>query len=663
VWAGDGSISGNNSTIKVCSLAGTLLTTITTGGNSRAGRGCFDPVHQRVLFANDMERNFQHQTSYPFLTILNASTYAKTGTITLDPTTLGTAPSSVSTAGYATGTVTLKTAATSGVGSCVYNPATSTFWVAIPECFNQTAQNAYLTTFIFPTVGGVTPQVQTANAGSGGDPNADHGCVLEINPTGTGKTAVVAVHDVGDATAFSTTVPSTVPGPNPGATTGTCTTATFSKTAIPGVCGATYKDVCVAPLGIALGPNGQVLLGCFANGQTVPSPESTGGPPGGANYKASVSNCSGTGYPAITNATYMASMTYTNVTFKGTSATLGNSNAPCMNPDFPTAVLDNSGALYNVVTQMAGADLVAVDNGSCFDKTSCGQTGGVTRNDDLEGSFGIHYFLASAAYHANGTASSMCTAATNGACTDAAHTVTTAVPVPTLSTTSCGGTSQPACTGIILPTGFVTNSYTCGNANSLPGIQTGTSASQIPGPGLLNSINADYLPGTGTEIDPTPAPGPNMSPINNPAAINIASAGGQVPGWHTQGCSPNTSLIGSHSPSHSVAVDLVTNQVYLAAPGGEVGTAQTNGMVTGQFSGWQTSSSVASLIPIDPQYPPSATGPCNDGSVPNQPPCIGQQAVPSIWDGFTRLCGTGIDNLGNTGSDTNGCILVLQDGP
>jgi hypothetical protein len=515
------------------------------------------------------------------------------------------------------------------------------------------------------------------------------------------------------------------------------------------------------------------------------------------------------------------------VTIKGTSATLGNSNVPCMNPDFPTAILDRtSGGLWAVVTQQAGADLVAVDNGGCFDKTSCGQTGGVTHNDELEGSFGFHYFLASAAYHANGTAAAMCNitgtdaagnpvtipssagvncfttsgttfvcpaqnAAFSGFIANAglgstgtiltvlnvasgtilpggtlqgtgvvANTVvvsqlsgtpggvgtyrvsfaqqvgaaffrgsiattTLTALAPTLGTivinqwiqganndvaagteitalgsgtggagtyvvnnsqtvaqekmaeteamTEVGGFVEPCSATVAILTGAVdatvaanptltTTSYNCGSASALPGEAPGVAAAQIPGPGLLNSINADPITVGGQEWDPTPSPGPNTSPINNPAVTNAAAGGGQVPGWHTQGCSPNTSLIGSHSPSHSVAVDLITNQVFLAVPGGEVGTAQTNGMVTGQFAGWQTSSSVGSLIPIDPQYPPSAKGNTGGVCTPAKP-CPGQQATPTVWDGFTRLCGTGIDNFGNTGSDTNGCILVLQDGP
>ena len=84
VWAGDG-----DSTIKVCSLGGQLLATISTGGTARVGKGCFDPVHQTVLFVNDLERNFDTQKSsqsvYPFFTIFKAATYAPIAKHTLNP--------------------------------------------------------------------------------------------------------------------------------------------------------------------------------------------------------------------------------------------------------------------------------------------------------------------------------------------------------------------------------------------------------------------------------------------------------------------------------------------------------------------------------------------------------------------------------------------------
>src|SRR5262249_43463968 len=137
-----------------------------------------------------------------------------------------------------------------GVGSCIYETNTQTFWVAIPECYNQTAQLDAFTTFNF--TGGT--KIQTSNLGSGGDPNALHGCVAEINPS---NGSVIAVFDVGGPQAgFDNT---SQPGPNPGSTTGNCTVS--GQSAILNVCGATFRDVCAAPYGIVQGPPPQVLLG------------------------------------------------------------------------------------------------------------------------------------------------------------------------------------------------------------------------------------------------------------------------------------------------------------------------------------------------------------------------------------------------------------------
>src|SRR5262249_5278323 len=181
VWAGDG-----NSTIKVCSLGGVLLKTISTGGNARVNRGCFDPHDQTVLFVNDLERNFQHQTSFPFFTIWNAKTYAQVGTKkTLDsaymnPATLPATFAYI--ANYYPLAAPINPDATGGVGSCIYETTTGHFWLAIPECWNQTAQLAYLSEFDFTTNLG-SGKTFTANANSGGDPNSGHGCVAEIHPT------------------------------------------------------------------------------------------------------------------------------------------------------------------------------------------------------------------------------------------------------------------------------------------------------------------------------------------------------------------------------------------------------------------------------------------------------------------------------------------------
>src|SRR5262249_5096235 len=151
------------------------------------------------------------------------------------------------------------------------------FWVAIPECYNQTAQLDSFTTFNF--TGGT--KIQTSNLGSGGDPNALHGCVAEIaSYTGNGHNVgdLIAVIDVGGPQAGSAFPNTSQQGPNPGFTAGDCTVTTPSDhSAILNVCGATFLDVCVAPYGIVQGPPPQVLLGCGVATQSVPGGDSSGG--------------------------------------------------------------------------------------------------------------------------------------------------------------------------------------------------------------------------------------------------------------------------------------------------------------------------------------------------------------------------------------------------
>jgi hypothetical protein len=681
VWASDG-----DSTIKVCSLGGNLLATISTGGKARTGRGCYDPADQLVLFVNDMERNFtttfgagtqltptlggtnDHSlspTNFPFFTIWNAANYTnKLGTgvkkylnsAYLNPG-LSAATRTELAANYPPGAA-INVAATNGVGSCIYNTNTKSFWLAVPECYNQTAQLNYLSDFQFKNGGTtVVAHVYTANAGAGGDPNANHGCVVDIDPKTGGLNHV---YEVG--------------------------ALSFGGSAIANVPNATYKDACIAPIGIVQGPSPQVLLGCGSTYQTIPAPEGNGAQ---ATYKASanVSACSGTMYPSINK----------QINATGTNGSLGNTQTPCSNPDYPTAVLDDGstghtrGSLYAVLTQVGGADTVAIDNGGGTSTINDLCVGDPTCTDD-QTPFGHHYFMASGGFHVNGTVAAMCTVtATAGdtiGTTPQAFSASRASPPVTCFS---GGTQVNVCdtagsnctefaikittvTGAV-PTGtpgstFLATTYTCGSgtsADSLPGTQPGTFVQQIPGPGILSFIDADGLAryiaanGEGIEVDPTPVPGPNTSPINNMAAMNVSGAMGQAPGFHTQGCSPNTSLIGSHTPTHSVAVDYITNQVFIAIANNAIGQAGLNNMLAATFPGQQTSSSFESLQPVDMQYPASPAG--NNGTCTAAVPCPGQQATPAVWTGFTSLCGRGSDSAGVRGSDTNGCVLVLQDGP
>src|SRR5262249_30305083 len=152
------------------------------------------------------------------------------------------------------------------------------------------------------------------------------------------------------------------------------------------------------------------------------------------------------------------------------------------------------GGLFAVITQMAGADMVAVDNGGCFDVTgaSCGQKGGVNSADELSGSFGYHYFLASGAYHVNTSAASMCTITAKDA---AGTTVTINTGINCFTTASTNPSTTFVCpAGYVNPCvaeiktittavpqasvvtkipGFTTTQYSCGSANALPGTAFG----------------------------------------------------------------------------------------------------------------------------------------------------------------------------------------------
>src|SRR5262249_53321712 len=158
------------------------------------------------------------QSNYPFVSIYDAKTYAFKTKKTLDSGYLGNAPGYIQNY-YPPGAPTVKAAATAGVGSCIYETNTQSFWVVMPECYNQTAQLDSFTTFNF--TGGT--KIQTSNLGSGGDPNALHGCVAEIaSYTGNGHNVgdLIAVFDVGGPQAWDAFLNISQQGPNPGFTAG-----------------------------------------------------------------------------------------------------------------------------------------------------------------------------------------------------------------------------------------------------------------------------------------------------------------------------------------------------------------------------------------------------------------------------------------------------------
>jgi len=229
-----------------------------------------------------------------------------------------------------------------------------------------------------------------------------------------------------------------------------------------------------------------------------------------------------------------------------------------------------------------------------------------------------------------------------------------------------------------LPSGFSTPAYNCGAAYALPGDAPGIALNQVPGPGLLNSVDVDALAAQiaaagdrGFEVDPTPAPGPNHSPINNPALTNAYAAAPREgkPGYHQNPCGSPGAITGVHNgSSHAIAVDPVTNQVFVAVPnnalGVDVGNTVSGGagaQMVGIWPGYQPGPNSISWFPTDPQYAPNAPGIKGDCTL--AAPCVGQQATTAQNDSFTSLCSRGTDNLGNTGTDNNGCIFVLQDGP
>ena len=245
---------------------------------------------------------------------------------------------------------------------------------------------------------------------------------------------LIAVYDVGGPLAGAAFLNSAQPGPNPGLTSGSCTQNIPSDhTAINGVCGATFKDVCVAPYAIVQGPSPQVLIGCGAIQQTTPAgdtPDNNVSPV----FKGTFAECHGTIYPysgkSASNQTGSTSANVVSVAKGGTSGTFGAKNAPwpCMNPDYPTAVLQDAagkgqakGSTFAVITQMAGIEQVALD------------LAGKGLGDDTgppEVDFSTTYLLASASYHAMTTAAAMCTiSGTDGA--------NNSVTIPDLAELNC----------------------------------------------------------------------------------------------------------------------------------------------------------------------------------------------------------------------------------
>lgn len=166
IWVGDG-----NSTVKVLDLGtGNLLASISTGTTAnRADELCFDSADRIIEIANDAD-------SPPFVTYIDADSYAVLGKITMDGTN-GTPK------------------ATNGIEQCQWSPRTHKIYLNIPEV-----------------------------NGPGND--SVPGAVLVISPREmkVEKTFTIPI------------------------------------------------DSCAGPQGMALGPDGQILLGCNAAGPTANAP-------------------------------------------------------------------------------------------------------------------------------------------------------------------------------------------------------------------------------------------------------------------------------------------------------------------------------------------------------------------------------------------------------
>ena len=103
IWVGDG-----DSTMKIISLSNpqTIAKTISTGGTGRVDEMCMDPVHQRIMAANNAD-------DPPFGTIFNVTTRTITHKLLFDGNNN-------------------TFASTNGAEQCVWSPRTQKFYITIP---------------------------------------------------------------------------------------------------------------------------------------------------------------------------------------------------------------------------------------------------------------------------------------------------------------------------------------------------------------------------------------------------------------------------------------------------------------------------------------------------------------------------------------------------
>lgn len=174
VWVGDG-----GSLLKVLDLGtGGELAKIDTGGAKRADELCFDRRDRKILIANDAE------TPFPFVTFVDADSYAVLKRITMDGTN-GTPK------------------ATNGIEQCQWSPRTGKIYLNIPEVNgpgNDTQPGAVLVispetmaiekTFTIPLASCAGPQGMAL----GPRDQILLGCNAP-GPSGNSPTAVIDEHD------------------------------------------------------------------------------------------------------------------------------------------------------------------------------------------------------------------------------------------------------------------------------------------------------------------------------------------------------------------------------------------------------------------------------------------------------------------------------------
>jgi hypothetical protein len=118
LWAGDygnGSNGGTGGLVKVYDLdAGSLVTTIATGGTARADELCYDATDHVVMIANDAEPLPSSGGTGPYVTFINSQTYQVLGRIFMNGT--GGAP-----------------LATNGIEQCQWRKGPDKFYLNIPE--------------------------------------------------------------------------------------------------------------------------------------------------------------------------------------------------------------------------------------------------------------------------------------------------------------------------------------------------------------------------------------------------------------------------------------------------------------------------------------------------------------------------------------------------